>query len=69
MEAPKVALQGLQPIARRDAKVLETSRRIEDQELAERRALDLLGEAFHALSAEDVPRATVGEACNHAGEY
>jgi hypothetical protein len=49
VEAPKVAPQGLQPVTRRDSKVIDAGGRIDDQELAERGTLDLGGQSLHAL--------------------
>jgi hypothetical protein len=68
MESPQITPQGLQPISRRDTKILDTRRCIEDEEFSERRALYLFGEAFDALSVEEFLGAVVGEARNHARE-
>jgi hypothetical protein len=68
VESPQVALQGLQPVARRHAKVFDARGCIEDEKLPERRALDLAREALHALSAKEAPGATDGEACNDASQ-
>jgi len=68
VEPPQVALQSLQPIARRDPEILDAGRRIEDQALSERDTPDLLQESLQALSAEEVSGATVGKTRNHASE-
>lgn len=68
VESPQVALQSLQPVARRNPQVVDAGSRIDDQQLPEGGALDLFREALHALSTEEVFGATVSEARNHARE-
>jgi hypothetical protein len=49
-----------------NAKVVETGRRVEDQQLPERRPLHFIGQALHAVPAEGVLGATIGKARDHA---
>lgn len=57
------------PSDRRDKKGIDAGGRIDDQELAKGGTLDLGGQALHPFPGEEILRATIGEASNHASQY
>ena len=58
----------MQPVARRHAKIPDAGCGIEDQELAEGGTLHVNRKPLHAISPEELLRATIGEARNHASQ-
>ena len=63
--AGAIALEFLQPVARRDAKVLELLRSVNQAELPQHEAEELGGKAADALTLEQPLRVAVGEAGDH----
>jgi hypothetical protein len=69
MGTSQVAPQGFQLVAGRDAKVLDAGGRVEYHELAKGGTLHLRRETLDVLASEEILRAAIGKARNHAWQY